>query len=134
MTNRSRALLLAGDAGLTVVLACVAEPSSLDAIRVEGRANEDVSGAGIERVDVALRWGAGAFGRGTSSSASSDTSGRYTLVVEFDGPILCDPGTLDLAHTVPEEFEPLGNDFEALECVGRMQVRDLRFTVTGSDR
>ena len=56
------------------------------------------------------------------------------LVVEFDTPVLCAPGTFDLVHTVPEGYEPVRGDFEALECVEWVQVRDLRFVLTGSDR
>lgn len=134
MKHRSRALLVAGGAGLTAVLACTTEPVTLDGVRVEGRAYENLSADGIEGVDVALSWDAGAFGRGRSSSVSSDAAGRYTLVVDFDPPLLLDPGTFDLVHTVPEGFEPLRSDFAALECVEWVQVRDLLFAVTGSDQ
>ena len=134
MKNRSRALLVAGGVGLTALPACTTDFVTLHVVRVEGRAHENLSGDGIEGVEVVLSWLAGAFGRGASHSVSSDATGRYTLVVAFDPPALCDPGTFDLVHTVPEGFEPLWTDFEALECVEWVQVRDLRFDATGGDR
>lgn len=132
MRTRSRAFLAAGSIGLIAVTGCTTDPVTLGVVRVEGRALEQLSGDGIEGVEVALSWPAGAFGRGTSSSVTSDATGTFTLVVSFESPILCDPGTLDLVHTVPDGFEPSGGDFDPLECVESVQLRDLLFDVAGS--
>ena len=135
MTNTARfPHWVAAAAVLVLISACTTDPVTVGVMRIEGRVYDVPSSVGIEGVNVALSWGAGAFGRGTSSPAASDVTGTYTLSVTFDPPALCGPGTYDLVFTVPPGYEPLAGAHQPLECVEWLQVRDFGFTVATEAR